>query len=358
MDPQGAKKVQVKMRGKSGPLLNNDTGCKQGDCLAPCLALFAIDAFFKKFEELAQGVEGAGVKVELDGVVEELLTVLFADDAMAMADRGSALQGLADCLALASKYWGMPVNAQKTETMSKDIEREIAKEDGEQQVQARTQITMGGQQIKNVVECTYLGTKVATCGEHAEVAYRIGKAKRAFYLNSAVLCNRRLSLRVRKTLLSSLVLSVLFYGLESIGLTADAVNRIENAQSWMVRRMMWKKQIQRVSLKGMREKLRVTTAKSALVKRKMLWMGKVYRCKKMASIRVKCFGKMVGRKRRRGTKSFLVEMQKMAAGIDQDWKAKIQKGAEWRKAVTEKTEVYQTDAERRREQNKVKEAEE
>jgi hypothetical protein len=67
---------------------------------------------------------------------------------------------------------------------------------------------------------------------------RIGQAKAAFQKMRNMLCNKNLSMEIRKQVLKTYVNIILFYGSEAWTMTKGIEKRLEATEMWFLRRML------------------------------------------------------------------------------------------------------------------------
>jgi len=110
-----------------------------------------------------------------------------------------------------------------------------------------------------------------------EVKVRIGMAKDAFNKRRELL-RRKMSLRVKKSIVKTVVWSVALYGCETWALKKDEIRRLEALEMWIWRRM------ERVSWKDKKTNEEVLNAVGeqrsiieTIIRRKKNWMGHILR---------------------------------------------------------------------------------
>ncbi|XP_041362130.1 uncharacterized protein LOC121378097 [Gigantopelta aegis] len=169
--------------------------------------------------------------------------------------------------------WNTPVYANFVDFEKADIQRKgevLAKNVGSVGLKINTNktkalrnnnqtadpITIGGRDIEEVTEFTYLGAKVTTDGNSiSEVKARISKARGAFAALKNIWKTNKISNRTTIRLFKSNVLSVLLYEVESWKVTKGICQILEVFQNKCPRRILciyWlkKKSPTRNSMKG------------------------------------------------------------------------------------------------------------
>ena len=134
------------------------TGVKQGCILSPFLFCLGIDWVMN---ETALG-DKSGIKWTFTETLGDL------DFASLLSHRYSDIQRKSDELARNAEKIGLQININKTKMLRNNS-------------QTADPITIGGRDIEEVTEFTYLGAKVSTDGNsESEIKTRIRKAKGAF----------------------------------------------------------------------------------------------------------------------------------------------------------------------------------
>ena len=153
----------------------------------------------------------------------------YADDTVLIATSQRELQKIMDTVVVESEKMGLKLNNKKTEVMVISKKRIIPK----------CKIKVGGISLEQVQKFKYLGTWITSDGRGiTEIKNRIGQAKTAFYKMKSILCNKSLSLEVRKRILACYIEPVLTYGCESWTISKQAIKSLEAAEMWCYRRML------------------------------------------------------------------------------------------------------------------------
>ncbi|KAI0231053.1 hypothetical protein LSAT2_018566 [Lamellibrachia satsuma] len=172
------------------------TGVKQGCILSPFLFCLGIDWVMK---ETALG-DKSGIKWTF---TETLGDLDYADDISLLSHRYSDIQRKSDELARNAEKIGLQIDINKTKMLRNNSE-------------TADLITIGGKDIEEVTEFTYLGAKVSTDGNsESEIKARIRKARGAFAALKNIWKTNKISNRTKIRLFKSNVLSVLLYAAES-----------------------------------------------------------------------------------------------------------------------------------------------
>lgn len=97
----------------------------------------------------------------------------------------------------------------------------------------------GGTTLKQVNSFKYLGTVITSDGRcTTEVRCRIGQAKIAFQRLRSILCNKHISIEIRKQILQLYVTQILYYGSEAWTINNKTEKQLEAVEMWFLRRML------------------------------------------------------------------------------------------------------------------------
>ncbi|XP_037775541.1 uncharacterized protein LOC119572505 [Penaeus monodon] len=97
-------------------------------------------------------------------------------------------------------------------------------------------ISLGGERVQRAVEFKYLGSTVQEDGgSEAEVSKRIQAGWNSWKKVTEVLCDRRVSAKVKGGIHRTIVRPAIMYGLEAIALTKAQERRLEVAEMRMLR---------------------------------------------------------------------------------------------------------------------------
>jgi len=234
-------------------------GVRQGCCLSPLLfTVYAEMMMLEAMEEIDEGVKVGG---------KLLKDVRFADDQGMVASSELGLQRLMDGLVRVAKQYDMKINVKKTKVMR-------VSKSGEGSVK----IVIDGQRVEQLTKFRYLGSLISADGRCEEdIKARIGMTKDAFSKRKELL-TQKMSRRVKKQIMKTVVWSVALYGAETWTLRADDVRRLNALEMWLWRRMekiSWtEKKTNDAVLKIVGEKRRLV---DIVVQRKKNWIGHVLR---------------------------------------------------------------------------------
>ena len=119
----------------------------------------------------------------------------------------------------------MKVNINKTKTMK------IGKNTGE-----KFSITINGQRSEQVTRFSYLGSILTDGKCTKDIITRIECAKEIFNKRKE-LFNKRFNENLKKSMIKTLIWSVLLYGCETWALRKEDIRRLESCEMWFWRRM-------------------------------------------------------------------------------------------------------------------------
>ena len=92
-----------------------------------------------------------------------------------------------------------------------------------------------GEKVKKAKNFTCLGWTVSNDGRCEEVKRRIQAGWMSWKKVSGVLCNRKLSARVKRKMYKSVVRPAMLYGMETVAVTEEQVGKMEVAELKVVR---------------------------------------------------------------------------------------------------------------------------
>ena len=170
-------------------------GVRQGCILSPIMFCIAIDFLMRSDPELASGIPWKG-----DG--EKLSDLDFADDLCLVNSTYEEMQRKTNTLRKQAAKIGLQINKKKTEIM--------------RNMENQTPISLDNDELKEVEQFTYLGSRVAIDGNCVpEIRNRISKATDAFNKLNNIWKNKNIKQNTKLNIYRSNVLSVLLYGAET-----------------------------------------------------------------------------------------------------------------------------------------------
>ncbi|KAK3570592.1 hypothetical protein QTP86_023645, partial [Hemibagrus guttatus] len=183
-----------------------EVGLHQGSALSPFLFAIVMDQLS---EEVRQ---------------ESPWTMMFADDIVICSESREQVEENLERWRFALERRGMKVSRSKTEYMCVN-ERE-----------GSGTVRLQGEEVKKVQEFTYLGSTVQSNGECGkEVKKRVQAGWNGWRKVSGVLCDRKISARIKGKVYRTVVRPAMLYGLETVSLRKRQESELEVAELKMLR---------------------------------------------------------------------------------------------------------------------------
>ncbi|KAK3563338.1 hypothetical protein QTP86_021817, partial [Hemibagrus guttatus] len=185
---------------------NVEVGLHQGSALSPFLFAMVMDQLS---EEVRQ---------------ESPWTMMFADDIVICSESREQVEENLERWRFALERRGMKVSRSKTEYMCVN-ERE-----------GSGTVRLQGEEVKKVQEFKYLGSTVQSNGECGkEVKKRVQAGWNGWRKVSGVLCDRKISARIKGKVYRTVVRAAMLYGLETVSLRKRQESELEVAELKMLR---------------------------------------------------------------------------------------------------------------------------
>ncbi|KAK3554979.1 hypothetical protein QTP86_002411 [Hemibagrus guttatus] len=185
---------------------NVEVGLHQGSALSPFLFAIVMDQLS---EEVRQ---------------ESPWTMMFADDIVICSESREQVEENLERWRFALERRGMKVSRSKTEYMCVN-ERE-----------GSGTVRLQGEEVKKVQEFKYLGSTVQSNGECGkEVKKRVQAAWNGWRKVSGVLCDQKISARIKGKVYRTVVRPAMLYGLETVSLRKRQESELEVAELKMLR---------------------------------------------------------------------------------------------------------------------------
>ncbi|KAK3563919.1 hypothetical protein QTP86_004862 [Hemibagrus guttatus] len=185
---------------------NVEVGLHQGSALSPFLFAMVMDQLS---EEVRQ---------------ESPWTMMFADDIVICSESREQVEENLERWRFALERRGMKVSRSKTEYMCVN-ERE-----------GSGTVRLQGEEVKKVQEFKYLGSTVQSNGEcEKEVKKRVQAGWNGWRKVSGVLCDQKISARIKGKVYRTVVRPAMLYGLETVSLRKRQESELEVAELKMLR---------------------------------------------------------------------------------------------------------------------------
>ncbi|KAK3556316.1 hypothetical protein QTP70_007123 [Hemibagrus guttatus] len=185
---------------------NVEVGLHQGSALSPFLFAIVMDQLS---EEVRQ---------------ESPWTMMFADDIVICSESREQVEENLERWRFALERRGMKVSRSKTEYMCVN-ERE-----------GSGTVRLQGEEVKKVQEFKYLGSTVQSNGECGkEVKKRVQAGWNGWRKVSGVLCDQKISARIKGKVYRTVVRPAMLYGLETVSLRKRQESELEVAELKMLR---------------------------------------------------------------------------------------------------------------------------
>ena len=285
-------------------------GLHQGSALSPCLFAMVMDRITDDIRE------------------EAPWTMMFADDIVICSESKEWLERKLESWRYALERRGMKVNRRKTEYMCVN-ER-----------QDKGTVKMQGEEVAKVEDFKYLGSTVQSNGECGrEVKKRVQAGWNGWRRMSGVICDRRVSARVKGKVYRVAVRPAMLYGLETVALTKRQEAEMEVAELKMLRFSLGVTRMDKIRNEYIRGTAQVGRFGEKTREARLRWYGHVLRKDDgyigRRMLKMELPGK---RKRGRPKRRFMdvvkedmaeVEVKEEDADDRSNWRLKIRCGDPW-----------------------------
>ncbi|KAK3571518.1 hypothetical protein QTP86_012862 [Hemibagrus guttatus] len=225
-----------------------EVGLHQGSALSPFLFAIVMDQLS---EEVRQ---------------ESLWTMMFADDIVICSESREQVEENLERWRFALERRGMKVSHSKTEYMCVN-ERE-----------GSGTVRLQGEEVKKVQKFKYLGSTVQSNGECAkEVKKRVQAGWNGWRKVLGVLCDRKISARIKGKVYRTVVRPAMLYGLETVSLRKRQESELEVAELKMLRFSLGVTRLDRISNEYIRGTAHVGRLGDKVREAKLRWFGHVQR---------------------------------------------------------------------------------
>ncbi|KAK3560325.1 hypothetical protein QTP86_006298 [Hemibagrus guttatus] len=227
---------------------NMEVGLHQGSALSPFLFAIVMDQLS---EEVRQ---------------ESPWTMMFADDIVICSESREQVEENLERWRFALERRGMKVSRSKTEYMCVN-ERE-----------GSGTVRLQGEEVKKVQEFKYLGSTVQSNGECGkEVKKRLQAGWNRWRKVSGVLCDQKISARIKGKVYKTVVRLAMLYGLETVSLRKRQESELEVAELKMLRFSLGVTRLDRIRNEYIRGTAHVGRLGDKVREARLRWFGHVQR---------------------------------------------------------------------------------
>ncbi|KAK3544110.1 hypothetical protein QTP86_001807, partial [Hemibagrus guttatus] len=227
---------------------NVEVGLHQGSALSPFLFAIVMDQLS---EEVRQ---------------ESPWTMMFADDIVICSESREQVEENLERWRFALERRGMKVSRSKTEYMCVN-ERE-----------GSGTVRLQGEEVKKVQEFKYLGSTVQSNGECGkEVKKRVQAGWNGWRKVSGVLCDQKISARIKGKVYRTVVRPAMLYGLETVSLRKRQESELEVAELKMLRFSLGVTRLDRIRNEYIRGTAHVGRLGEKVRETRLRWFGHVQR---------------------------------------------------------------------------------
>ncbi|KAK3545194.1 hypothetical protein QTP70_001835 [Hemibagrus guttatus] len=234
---------------------NVEVGLHQGSALSPFLFAMVMDQLS---EEVRQ---------------ESPWTMMFADDIVICSESREQVEENLERWRFALERRGMKVSRSKTEYMCVN-ERE-----------GSGTVRLQGEEVKKVQEFKYLGSTVQSNGECGkEVKKRVQAGWNGWRKVSGVLCDQKISARIKGKVYRTVVRPAMLYGLETVSLRKRQESELEVAELKMLRFSLGVTRLDRIRNEYIRGTAHVGRLGDKVREARLRWFGHVQRRDGVATV--------------------------------------------------------------------------
>ncbi|KAK3567839.1 hypothetical protein QTP86_027365 [Hemibagrus guttatus] len=227
---------------------NVEVGLHQGSALSPFLFAMVMDQLS---EEVRQ---------------DSPWTMMFADDIVICSESREQVEENLERWRFALERRGMKVSRSKTEYMCVN-ERE-----------GSGTVRLQGEEVKKVQEFKYLGSTVQSNGECGkEVKKRVQAGWNGWRKVSGVLCDQKISARIKGKVYRTVVRPAMLYGLETVSLRKRQESELEVAELKMLRFSLGVTRLDRIRNEYIRGTAHVGRLRDKVREARLRWFGHVQR---------------------------------------------------------------------------------
>ena len=230
----------------------------------------------------------------MDKLTEDIRTeapwdMMFADDIVLCRENKRDVEEALEIWRDALEKRGLKVSRSKTEYV-----RMLREDEGHEEIKLQ------GETVKKVENFKYLGSVVSEDGGcEEEVRRRLQSGWMNWRKISGVLCDRKLSARVKGKMYRTVVRPALMYGMETVALTGRQVKKMEVAELKMLRLALGVSRKDRIRNRHVRGTAKIAKLGDKLRSGRLRWFGHVKR-REQEYVGRRVLEMAVPRKRKRG----------------------------------------------------------
>ncbi|KAK3507183.1 hypothetical protein QTP70_009514 [Hemibagrus guttatus] len=256
------------MRMKSGKAVGpDDIPVEVWKCLGEAAVEFLTNLFNRVLESEKMPEEWRMMDQLSEEVRQESpWTMMFADDIVICSESREQVEENLERWRFAVERRGMKVSRSKTEYMCVN-ERE-----------GSGTVRLQGEEVKKVQEFKYLGSTVQSNGECGkEVKKRVQAGWNGWRKVSGVLCDRKISARIKGKVYRTVVRPAMLYGLETVSLRKRQESELEVAELKMLRFSLGVTRLDRIRNEYIRGTAHVGRLGDKVREARLRWFGHVQR---------------------------------------------------------------------------------
>lgn len=222
-------------------------GLHQGSSLSPYLFNLLMDDSVQNIKE------------------EAPWTMLFADDIVLVDESRDGVERKLERWRRALEERGLRISREKTEYLNFNGRQE-------------SEVWMQDVKLKGAKEFRYLGSHIAADGSlDGEISHRIQSGWKNWKRTTGVLCDRKISARVKGKVFKSVVRPAMLYGAETWPIKRAQESKLEVAEMRMLRWMLGVTRRDKVRNSLIRGTAKVTEVTKKVQERRMQWFGHIKR---------------------------------------------------------------------------------
>ena len=249
----------VRYGGEVGEWFQIVTGVRQGCVLSPLIFALVVDWVMARVAKDAD----TGLRW-VNG--DRLRDLDFADDIALLDNTWRGMKDITSKTQAEAAKVGLAINPEKTKIMKVGKWNEDDK------------IVIDDREVESVDAFCYLGSLItADSSCDREIKIRIGKANAAFGKLTKIWKKNGFSMKTKIRLYNAIVLSTLLYGSETWPMTVANKKRLEAAHHKWLRRILHISWRDKITNETIRERTGQENMENIIRKRRLKWMGHVWR---------------------------------------------------------------------------------